>query len=255
MRRVIVLAGMLAVLMAPAAAYADTSGQAATTPRALTKNQKISLLALDAHKAAVNRYSNFLATKPAKVSAIASRIKCVVDRIFENGTYASNFGTQDPLDQQRVFFALQYSYWFGYMHRILPRTKGKYSARAIKGIFSAAANSAAKLKPDITGERIVRGLRAQVALIDLYRGFPDIRACAVIDTWATNGFDLGYLGPFTDLYTVLVLKLNGSTAQERVTAAVAALKTVPGITSSEANEFNSKLVDDPFQAIGLPLAP
>lgn len=255
MKRGIAVAGAVLALMVPAVAHASDGAASESATRALTKNQRIALIALDAHQAAVGRYANYLSSHPAKVASIGSRIKCVVDRIIAGGIYYTNFNSLPDYTKMEVAFTLQYSYWYGHMFRIMPEAKGKFSARAFKSIFLSAADRARKLKPDIKGERIIRGLRAQADLITTYRGFKDVRMCAVLDDWGTNGFDLDRLDPLTSQYAVIMLKLQASNAEARIDSAITALQTVPGVAPSEASGFNDLVPEDSFQMIAQTFIP
>lgn len=255
MRRGIAVAGAVLALMVPSVAHADASTAYESSSRALTKNQRIALSAIDAHEAAISRFANFLSSRPARVESIRSRIECIAERIISGGIYHSVFDSLPPATQQAIAYPMQYAYWYGYMFRILPRSKGRFSARAIKGIYANALERARKLNPDLTGERIIRGLRAQVDLIDLYRGIRDIRVCAVLDDWGTNGYDLDRLEPITSRSNGILLKIQASKTDTRIMAAVAAMQTVPGITSGDTGTFNDLLVEDVFLTIAQSVIP
>ena len=234
---------------------ADVPTQSAPNQRALTKNQRIALSAIDAHQTALTRYATFLSGRPAAVEGITDRLTCVIERVLQGGLYYATFDALPSSTQMQVLLPVQWSYWYGHMYRLLPPKKGRFSARAIKGIYLDAIARARALNPDITGERIIRGLRAQVDRIDVYRSLPKVQACAVFDDWAANGYDLDRLDPLADAYSLIALKVEAANTSGRLTAAIAAMSSVPGINSGEANEFSQELVYDSFVAISQPLAP
>lgn len=252
---IVSLVAFTALAGAGSAIAESGSTQSSATPRALTKNQKIALIALDAHKAALARYANFLSSRPVAIQRVTNRIQCVIDRVVQGGSYFSTFDALPDLTKQQVFVPIQFEYWYGFMYKLLPPKKGKYSSRAIKGLFLDAANKARAMNPDLTGERIIRGLRAQANRIDMYRSFPDVQACAVFDNWASNGYDLDRLDPLINQYGVIVLKIQAVDASSRISAAIAAMKTVPDIGASEADGFSEELVNDAFYALAQPLIP
>ena len=242
-------------LIAPSGALASESDPAPVTARALTKDQRITLSALSAHNRAINRYTGFVSTRPAAIQTIKNRFQCVIDRLGPTGTYISNFNSLPENVRVQVFIPIQASYLFGTMFKFMPPKRGKFSAQATKSIYLAAARRARKLDPGITGERVIRGLRAQADRIDLYRSLPTVRACTVLDDWATNGFDLDLLDPLTDQSAVIALKFEASNTDPRIDAAIAAMKTVPGIDAAEAQEFDRALIDRAYLTILQPLAP
>jgi hypothetical protein len=245
----------MALAGAGSALAADSAAEVSSTPRALTKNQKIALGAIDAHKAARSRYAAFLSGRPAAIQGITGRLTCIIERVLTGGTYYATFNALPNNTQMQVLMPVQWSYWYGYMYRLMPPKKGRFSARAIKGIYLAAIAKARALNPDITGERIIRGLRAQVDRIDVYRSLPKLQACAVFDDWADNGYDLDRLDPLANAFSVIALKMEAANTSSRLTAAIAAMNTVPGITSSEATDFSEELIYDSFYAISQPLTP
>ncbi|MFM8526860.1 MAG: hypothetical protein ACKOBH_01880, partial [bacterium] len=107
----------------------------------------------------------------------------------------------------------------------------------------------------ITGNRIIRGLRAKADRVSMFRSMPKIKACAVLDDWGMNGFDLDWLDPVTNQASVVSLKLEASNSTPRINSAIAAMKTVPGIDANEAQGFDKELVEDAYLAIGQLLAP
>lgn len=244
----------MALAGAGSALAADSAAQSSSTPRALTKNQRIALIALDAHKAAVKRFGIFFSQKAAVRNTLKNRIQCVVDRIGDSGIYFSNLSGLPNETQVAVALASQLGGWYGYLYKAMPK-KGRFSARATKEIYLAAASRARKLNPDITGERIIRGLRAQADRIDVYRKFPRIRACAVLDDWGTNGYDLDRLAPLIDAFTVMGLLVQASDYQSRLSLAVNTMTTIPGIQSSEAQGFGNELIDDAFETIASTILP
>lgn len=253
MRGVLAAAGVAAVVtvVAAAAPTGPATSEAAGTQaseRALTKNQKVAFIALDAHKSAIKRFSTFVSQRAAVRNTLRGRIQCLVDRIVTGGTYFADYDALPSGTQMAVAVAAQLTYWYGYLYKAMPR-RGKYSAGAIKGIYLSAAKRARKLNPDITGERIIRGLQAQVDRINAYRKFPSLQACAVIDDWGMNGYDLPRLDPFIDAYSVLGVIVTGADYQDRFSLAIVSMKAVPGIEDSEANDFSDEIVYDVFSAI------
>jgi len=252
---IVCAAAFAALAGAGSALAADPPSQGDPAQRALTKNQKIALGAIDAHKAARSRYASFLSGRPAAIQGITGRVTCIIERVLTGGTYYSTFNGLPNNTQMQVLMPVSWSYWYGYMYRLMPPKKGRFSARAIKGIYLDAIAKARALNPDITGERIIRGLRAQADRIDVYRTLPKVQPCAVFDDWAANGYDLDRLDPLANAFSVIALKIEAANTSSRVTAAIAAMVSVPGISSSEAGEFNEELIYDSFLAISQPLAP
>lgn len=255
MRGVVAAAVVGLALIVPSGAHAFGSDPAPVTARALTKDQRITLSALSAHNRAINRYTGFVSNRPVAIQTIKDKFQCIIDRLGQTGTYISNFNSLPDNVQAQVFIPIQASYFFGTMFKFMPPKRGKSSARTIKGIYIAAARRARKLDPGITGERVIRGLRAQADRIDLYRSMPIVRACTVLDDWAANGFDLDLLDPLTDQYAAIALKLEASNTDPRIDAAIAAMKTVPGIDAAEAQEFDRALIEKAFNTILQPLVP
>ena len=229
-------------------ATSEAAGATRVSERALTKNQKVALIALDAHKAAIKRFSTFASQRAAVRNTLRNRIQCLVDRIVTGGTYFADYDALPNDTQMVVGVVAQLTYWYGYLYKAMPR-KGRFSAGAIKRIYLSAAKRARKLNPDITGERIIRGLQAQVDRINAHRKFPSLQACAVIDDWGMNGYDLDRLDPFFDAYSVLGVIINGADYQDRFSLAIVSMKAVPGIEDSEANDFSDEIVYDVFSAI------
>ena len=233
---------------AGSALAAGPSAESSSNPRALTKNQKIALIALDAHEAASKRFGVLIGQKAAVRNTLRNRIQCLVDRIDDGGSYFSNFNSLPSETQMAVAFSSQLGGWSGYLYKAMPK-KGRFSAGTFKGIYLTAARRARQLNPDITGERIIRGLRAQAERIDVYRKFPSIRACAVLDDWAMNGYDLDRLAPLIDALTVIGLLVQSSGYQSRLSLAVSTMATIPGVQSSEAQRFGNELIDNTLETI------
>lgn len=236
MVRGILATGAVLALLVPSVAQAGDP-QIRSTPYSslspLAKNQKIALGAIGAWNKASKRYLAFVKARPKAKAATLARVNCIVYEQDLSNPQLANL----PATFQKPLVAAFADYTLLNIYRQTPRKAGRFSARAIKEIFTSRAASLARLKPDKTGMRIIRGLKAQATRITEIRRQPGRDLCKNLADWRKGGWDETFLfeaiGPAYRGYKAL---LYGKTGKKIVLAANT-LGSIPGVPDTDSLDF------------------